>query len=559
MPIRLINTETLALEVFSDPPPYAILSHTWAENQEVSLRDMALIAENPFHEAASRGGYAKILAACRKARNRGIGHAWIDTCCIDQSSPIELAEAVNSMFRWYRDAEVCLAYLSDLPADDPAAPETAMRRCRWFTRGWCLQELIAPRALDLFDAGWNFWGSRAEMKKSLAAATGIGEEILDDCAAARSLPVARRMSWASRRSTTRPEDGAYCLLGLFDVSIPILYGEGGPAAFLRLQEEIIRRSNDVSIFCFVPRTADDFHTHPYVSNANGLETAETISRLRFCDMLARSAADFADCGTMVRRPGAGLAFDEPEFSVTNRGVRLGKRGVYLAPREGVQCYGLEVDYELAGDDQKQRSTDILLRKIGRGVFARVPHARVHVPRDERQKTTEEICVLGRVSPATEVDVRKALRRTIRVRVRAASEGIRAEITSRPSPQESWDEAAGQFLLPRAGEFSAYLQIKATDDRGAEKSVFLGCSNGKGMFPYEPRVAMGDASSRDKNKEEERWSSGLWRFTRVQRASPSHFQLVLGPFRFVGKIVREGAAGGEMFRCTVEVHRVTNPM
>lgn len=557
MPIRLINTESLTLKVFPDPPPYAILSHTWAEGQEVLLRDMALIAENPFHEAASKTGYAKILAACRKARNRGLNHAWIDTCCIDQDSPAEVAEALNSMFRWYRDAEVCLAHLADLPADDPAAPETAMRRCRWFTRGWCLQELIAPRALDFFDAGWNFWGSRSELKKPLAAATGIDEDVLDNPAAAHSLPVARRMSWASRRSTTRPEDAAYCLLGLFDVSIPILYGEGGPAAFLRLQEEIVKRSNDVSIFCFAPRTADDFHSHPYVSNANGLESADTISRLRFCDMLARSPTDFADCGTLVRRAGAGATFDEPEFCINNRGVKLGRRGgVYLAPREGVQCYGLELDYELAPKDgEKQRTTDIFLRKIGRDVFARVPNARIHVPRDERQKASEDLCVLTRISPSTEADVRKALGRVIRVRVGAASPGIRAEISSPPSPRESWDEAAGQFLVPGAGDFSAYLRIRAVDDRGAERSVFLGCSNGKGMFPYEPRVALGDATAK---KEEERWSSGLWRFTRVHRAAPSHFQLVLGPLRFVARVAREGAAWSEMFTCTVDVHRVTNP-
>lgn len=129
----------------SDIPPYAILSHTW-EQDEVQYSDVIT------GTAATRAGYDKLRDACRRALDDGFAYIWIDTCCIDKSSSAELSEAINSMFAWYRDSNVCYAFLSDF---DPRQDSVSFSDCRWFTRGWTLQELIAPRTILFFDAAWN--------------------------------------------------------------------------------------------------------------------------------------------------------------------------------------------------------------------------------------------------------------------------------------------------------------------------------------------------------------------------------------------------------------------
>ncbi|KAK1687671.1 heterokaryon incompatibility protein-domain-containing protein, partial [Colletotrichum godetiae] len=251
MSIRLIDTETLQLKPFasSHAPAYAILSHTWIEDEEVSFQELRQIGEAPDHKALRKSGYEKIIATCREAKANGIDYAWIDTCCIDKTSSAELGEAINSMFRWYRDARVCYAFLSDWPAagDGGDSTDDALKDCRWFTRGWCLQELIAPKVLRFYDEKWIFRGHRSDFREAISRITRVDADVLGDCTLLESKPVARRMSWASKRTTTRIEDVAYCLIGIFDVNMPMLYGEGD-RAFLRLQEEIIRRSNDISIF-----------------------------------------------------------------------------------------------------------------------------------------------------------------------------------------------------------------------------------------------------------------------------------------------------------------------
>src|SRR3569833_1388030 len=155
--MKLINVETLLLEDFigSNVPPYAILSHTW-EADEVSFQDWGQ------SDTPSKKGYQKILMTCVLARQRtDVKYAWVDTCCIDKSSSSELTEAINSMFGWYKNSAVCFAYLSDL---EPAAEVGDLRQCRWFTRGWTLQELIAPKHVVFFNrtgAGGGGGGGRA--------------------------------------------------------------------------------------------------------------------------------------------------------------------------------------------------------------------------------------------------------------------------------------------------------------------------------------------------------------------------------------------------------------
>src|SRR6266480_713025 len=240
--MRLINTVTGLFEEFigRNIPKYAILSHTW-EEEEVSIKDMSLPSRN------NKKGYRKVEMTCQIASQAGFGYAWVDTCCIDKSSSAELTEAINSMYRWYQRAEVCYVFLADLPAS--ASLNVALQNCRWFTRGWTLQELIAPGIIFFFDQEWNNRGTKRELVEDLSRITGINTKILLHAQRLSSVAVAQKMSWAANRKTTRVEDAAYCLLGIFNVNMPLLYGEE-EKAFRRLQEEIIRSTSDFSIFAW---------------------------------------------------------------------------------------------------------------------------------------------------------------------------------------------------------------------------------------------------------------------------------------------------------------------
>ncbi|KAF2170193.1 hypothetical protein M409DRAFT_64528 [Zasmidium cellare ATCC 36951] len=240
--MRLINLETLELEELNDNnlPEYAILSHTW-ERGEVSYRDWPAQKEFPHLK-----GYKKILGFRDVVRSKyRYRYGWADTCCIDKSSSAELTEAINSMFTYYKNAAVCVAYLADVqswPKDISSS--------RWMTRGWTLQELIAPSRVEFYDSAWKSLGDLSwRIASQLQRSTGIPESVLTNDSAPSEWSIAQRMSWASSRQTTRVEDQAYCLLGLFDVSLPLIYGEG-ERAFVRLQEEIIRQSPDHSIFAW---------------------------------------------------------------------------------------------------------------------------------------------------------------------------------------------------------------------------------------------------------------------------------------------------------------------
>ncbi|RBR26918.1 uncharacterized protein FIESC28_00186 [Fusarium coffeatum] len=237
--MRLINTTTLELEEFqSQIPVYAILSHTWGKD-EVSFVDW----QNNFAIARTKDGYHKIERSCQQARADGYDYLWCDTNCIDKRSSSELSEAINSMFNWYKNSAVCYAHLSDVYPGDMASFYTS----RWFTRGWTLQELLAPKEVIFFDKyGINF-GTRSSLSQEIFDITKIEEA--DMRSGIHKASISKRMSWVSHRQTSRPEDIAYCMLGIFDINMPLLYGEGDKA-FIRLQEEIIRLSNDQSIFCW---------------------------------------------------------------------------------------------------------------------------------------------------------------------------------------------------------------------------------------------------------------------------------------------------------------------
>ncbi|KAF2092518.1 HET-domain-containing protein, partial [Rhizodiscina lignyota] len=216
-------------------PPYAILSHRW-EADEVLFEEMA------DSSAKSKLGYAKIRGCARKAKRHGLDYCWVDTCCIDKRSSAELTEAINSMYQWYQNAVECYAYLSDVP-------EAPWQKSKWFTRGWTLQELLAPNQVLFYDKRWNKLGTKDQLAEEIAEITAIAKTALTYYHVTR-LSISERMSWASRRETTRIEDTAYCLMGIFNVNMPLLYGEGS-RAFIRLQEEILRQgTNDWSLFAW---------------------------------------------------------------------------------------------------------------------------------------------------------------------------------------------------------------------------------------------------------------------------------------------------------------------
>ncbi|KAM5545093.1 hypothetical protein V8D89_001204 [Ganoderma adspersum] len=192
----------------------------------------------------------KIRDACRIARENGYRYIWIDSCCIDKSSSSELSEAINSMYKWYGLAAVCYAYLADVPpGTDHQAKGSAFRKSRWFRRGWTLQELIAPFSVQFLSEEWAPIGSKRELVDLVESVTKIDERALLRVEPLDMFSVAQRLSWAAYRETTREEDQAYSLLGMFDINMPTLYGEGN-RAFRRLQEQIMQRTPDQSLFAW---------------------------------------------------------------------------------------------------------------------------------------------------------------------------------------------------------------------------------------------------------------------------------------------------------------------
>jgi hypothetical protein len=214
-------------------PPYAILSHTWGD-EEVTYQDVT----NNLDTA--QAGYAKIEFCGRQAKLDGLDFFWVDTCCIDKSSSAELQEAINSMFRWYRNAKRCYVYLSDISSTGLGSMDVDLSRSRWFKRGWTLQESLAPAYVQFFTIDGVLLGDKVSLAQVISEFTGIPLRALQEDPLIHFGPE-ERMSWADGRETKREEDEAYSLLGLLDVQISILYSEGRPNAFRRLRREIRER------------------------------------------------------------------------------------------------------------------------------------------------------------------------------------------------------------------------------------------------------------------------------------------------------------------------------
>ncbi|KAK1759948.1 heterokaryon incompatibility protein-domain-containing protein [Echria macrotheca] len=243
--MRLLNAHSgLMSDFVSDDaiPDYAILSHTWASDEEVSFRQWE---NRTTSDISHRSGFVKIKNFCTLAASHGFQWVWVDTCCIDKTSSAELTEAINAMFRWYQNATTCYVYLADIQTH--SAREN-LSSSRWFTRGWTLQELIAPKDVRFYSATWDFIDTKANLCDLISSVTNIDTHILTG-GEIETVSVARRMSWASGRKTSRVEDIAYCLLGIFDINLPLIYGEGRKA-FQRLQEAIMLKTPDQSLFAW---------------------------------------------------------------------------------------------------------------------------------------------------------------------------------------------------------------------------------------------------------------------------------------------------------------------
>ena len=211
---------------------YAILSHRWSadNDDEVTLRD---IERDTAKQKA--GGYKKLEFCARQAERDGLMYFWVDTCCIDKTSSAELSAAITSMYKWYRNAAKCYVYLPDVLAGQEW--EAAFQRSEWFKRGWTLQELLAPKVVEFFSCGGSFLGTKDTLKQEVHQITDIPLAALQGTCLSH-FPVDERFRWSKNRDTQLEEDQVYCLVGIFDVSIPVIYGEGQARARERLQREI---------------------------------------------------------------------------------------------------------------------------------------------------------------------------------------------------------------------------------------------------------------------------------------------------------------------------------
>jgi hypothetical protein len=378
--MRLLNSTTLDFKMFNDEelPPYAILSHTWGSDevgyQEVRyLQRMAALPPNLKQnwaciislEAAAgldigkegmvpipcRAGYHKIQHTASIAKRNGLQWFWVDTCCIDKSSSAELQEAINSMYRWYQLSTLCIVFLENatLAGTTQSAQsqfEKMLQQSKWITRGWTLQELIAPRAVTFYDSSWSLILEKRDALEQLRKVTGIPEYVLASGDLSRA-SVAQKMSWAAARTTSRIEDIAYSLLGIFGVHMPMLYGER-ENAFLRLQEEIMRRTSDDSIFAWGSAPESSFR---------GLGTSFSTYR----GLLAKSPEEFRYSASVRRGNGT--------FAISNMGVRIDMDILRNSFKEWDEDLYLGRLNAVSSEDGENIA--IVLRQFGEQEYARV--------------------------------------------------------------------------------------------------------------------------------------------------------------------------------------------
>ncbi|THU96845.1 HET-domain-containing protein [Dendrothele bispora CBS 962.96] len=391
--MRLLNTSTFKLDEFDiQIPKYAILSHTWT-NDEVSFRDIKRLEftepEDTVHGNAIRdvealaqkeAKWRKVMQACAYARMHKFQWIWIDCCCINKESSAELSEAINSMYQYYLEAAICYVYLSDVSGKEkrPEDANSPFRFSRWFTRGWTLQELLAPRYLVFLDNTWTEIGTKWSLHDVISAITSIPSRVLEDGDVSR-YSVAQKMSWAACRQTTRPEDQAYCLMGLFGVNMPPIYGEGSAKAFTRLQQQIIELSDDRSIFAWIA----------------------SVGEMESRGLLARSPCEFRSSREVgISKPDSlGLA---SSYSLTNSGLHI---HLPLTPIESNLEGDLFLAYLNCQSEKDGCYLSVYLRRTTDGRYIRSRASELHLSPSCRPKDLQELLVAN-IPPSRSKSVRQ---------------------------------------------------------------------------------------------------------------------------------------------------------
>lgn len=373
-------------------------------------------------EARPKDGFAKIDGVCRLARERRITRAWVDTCCIDKSSSAELTESINSMFQWYKEASVCVAFLQDL---NSTSDVKNLIQCMWFTRGWTLQEMIAPVSVEFYDCDWRFRGTKSTLSELVLEASGVDAEVLGNPEAIYSIPVARRMSWAAKRLTTRVEDHAYSLLGIFDVNMPLIYGEG-EKAFLRLQEIIAREMDDLSLLAW---------------SAQGPEE-------QFRGAFAKSPLEFEHCRTLRNMDNPVIPI--PSFTVTNKGFQIHTSVVVEA--------GGEYLLNLHCSETRGQYIAICLMKTSRGFVRASSH--VHYIRNDLELPylpPRLIIIPKQLRPTDSYKVKTRLAHSFHFRI-IESRPLKTSI-SLVCPEHLWDVSRVRFLSDGHELFTAFVELR----------------------------------------------------------------------------------------------------
>ncbi|KAH7196306.1 heterokaryon incompatibility protein-domain-containing protein [Fusarium flagelliforme] len=333
--MRCMNTSTFELHTGTHinfkEQGYAILSHRWGAD-EILFSQIGLFAQELRHTKQRHAlpQLDKILGACITARKQGLQWMWIDNCCINKSDSSELSESINSMFKWYSEAVVCLTYLSDVRKTLESKVGSQVFRSfetgdmsKWFTRGWTLQELLAPRKLLFYDADWNYLGSKEDLAEAIEDVTGISAHYLTGQEDFRVACIAAKMSWAANRETTREEDIAYSLYGIFNLHLPVQYGEG-KGAFLRLQDALIAK-NDESLFAWkMPLEGPGSAYQIVPDNMVDLGPDEW-------GLLAPSPKWYSHCGKMTIQHKKMVMRQRGGFTRTPQGISgaIGKRNHYV--------------------------------------------------------------------------------------------------------------------------------------------------------------------------------------------------------------------------------------
>ncbi|KAI1791122.1 hypothetical protein LXA43DRAFT_440791 [Ganoderma leucocontextum] len=332
----LLSTDRAELHYFSDPESvpggYAILSHVW-DNEEMSFQDIQALRKQCTSRGLKRAtrflklslgstttprdlASDKIRQSCIVAERHGYEWIWNDTCCINKESSSELSEAINSMYRYYSLAEICYAYLGDVSQVVGGLYSrvwhgSGFMESRWHTRGWTLQELIAPTFLIFLSKEWRVLGTKANLADTLEQITNIPAKVLRKEVELGSMSVAQRMSWAAGRQTTRLEDEAYCLMGIFSINMPTLYGEGR-RAFHRLQEEIMKQSIDISLFAWGSRAKLPALCSSGVTRRRRVGSEHNHHKSASY-LFASSPLNFKDCMEVVFSPPRSSALPSPIY------------------------------------------------------------------------------------------------------------------------------------------------------------------------------------------------------------------------------------------------------